>query len=218
MIRLHTETIGAGPPVLFLHGMADDSTVWASTVAELGDEVAATTIDLPGHGRSPTPLDPSAYKRESLLEHIDEVLADTGPAVLVGHSLGGYLGLAHCLTRPGALRGLVLVATGPGFRDPEGRQRWNDRVNANAANLDIPEVATTAGLHTDSMVIDRLSEVAVPVAVVIGSEDKGFAGAADYLERKLPDVRRRTVLGARHRVMLTHPNAVAAAVRDIVAA
>ena len=218
MTSLHTATAGTGPPVLFLHGMADDSSVWAKTVAALNGEVASTVIDLPGHGRSSAPSEPSAYAREALLTHIDDVLANTGPAVLVGHSLGGYLGLAHSLTRPGALRGLVLVATGPGFRDPAGRERWNERVRASAPNLDIPAVAATAGLHTDSMVIDRLSEVTVPVSLLIGGEDKGFAGAADYLARKLPDVRRQTIDGARHRLMLTHPEAVAAAVRDIIAA
>ncbi|MEZ5249698.1 MAG: alpha/beta hydrolase [Ilumatobacteraceae bacterium] len=49
------------------------------------------------------------------------MLADLfGPAdgshrpVLVGHSLGGYLALAHAITRPGVDRGLVVLNTGPG--------------------------------------------------------------------------------------------------------
>ena len=40
-----------------------------------------------------------------------------GPAVLVGHSLGGYLSLAHAATRPGVARGIVVLNTGPGFRN-----------------------------------------------------------------------------------------------------
>ena len=216
--ELHCETTGAGPAVVFLHGIADDSSVWADTVAALADDCACTTIDLPGHGRSPAPSEAAAYEREALLAAVDAVLARTGPAVLVGHSLGGYLGLAHHLTRPDMLKGLVLVATGPGFRDAGAMQRWNDRVHASAPHLDIPAAATTASLHTDSMVINGLSEVTIPVGLLVGREDKSFLGANDYLERKLPDVRRRTIDGGRHRLMRTHAGEVAAMVREIVSA
>ena len=204
--------------MVLVHGMADDSTIWAPTVQDLSAGCACTTLDLPGHGRSPAPTEATAYEREALLSSIDDVLARTGPAVYVGHSLGGYLGLAHCITRPGVLRGLVLVATGPGFRDAASMQDWNDRVHLTAPKLDIPRAATTASLHTDSMVIDRLTEVTVPVGLIVGSQDKAFVGANDYMERKLPEVRRRTIKDGRHRLMRTHPGEVAGMVREILAA
>lgn len=214
---LHTETIGEGPAVVLVHGMADDASVWAGTVEALSDDCACTTVDLPGHGRSPAPSEKAAYEREAVLESIDAVLARSGPAVYVGHSLGGYLGLTHCLTRPGVIQGLVLVATGPGFRDAAAMQDWNDRVRLSAPRLDIPRVATTTSLHTDSMVINRLTEVTVPVGLLVGSNDRAFLGATDYMERKLPDVRRRTIDDGRHRLMRTHPDAVADMVRDVAA-
>ena len=216
--QLHSETTGAGPAVLLVHGMADDSSIWAATVADLGADCACTTIDLPGHGRSPAPTEESAYQREALLASVDSVLAHIGPAVLVGHSLGGYLGLAHSITRPGVVRGLVLVATGPGFRDAAAMQSWNDRVHHAAASLDTPLIASTASLHTDSLVIDRLCDVAVPVGLLVGSRDRAFVGANDYMERKLPDVRRRTIEDGRHRLMRTHSAEVAAMVREVMSA
>ena len=215
---LHTATSGAGPAAVLVHGMGDDGSVWAGTVDELAADYACTTIDLPGHGRSPAPSEQAPYEREAVLASIDAVLAWTGPAVWVGHSLGGYLGLTHCLTRPGVLRGLVLVAAGPGFRDAAAMKDWNDRVHVNAPRLTIPRIATVTGLHTDSLVIDRLAEVTVPVGLLVGSNDRAFLGANDYMERKLPDVRRRTVEDGRHRLMRTHPQAVAAMVRDVAAA
>ncbi len=214
--RLHSATTGTGPAVVLVHGYADDSSIWQSTVAALQADCACTTIDLPGHGRSEAPAEASAYEREALLASIDTVLERTGPAVWVGHSLGGYLGLAHAITRPGVLRGLVLVATGPGFRDPAARGDWNDRVRAAAPGLDLPLVAATASLHTDSMVIDRLAEVTVPVGLLVGSRDRAFMGANDYMERKLPDVRRITIEEGRHRLMPTHPADVAAMVREVL--
>ena len=215
---LYQQRTGTGPAVVLVHGIADDSSIWAPTVAALSADCACTAIDLPGHGRSPTPTEPSAYEREALLASIDEVLDGTGPAVCVGHSLGGYLGLAHSITRPGVLRGLVLVSTGPGFRDAAAMQDWNDRVHLSAPRLDIPRVATTASLHTDSMVIDRLTEVTVPVGLLVGSQDKAFFGANDYMERKLPDVRRRTIAEGRHRLMRTHSTEVAEMVHEVLAA
>ncbi|MCY4663367.1 MAG: alpha/beta fold hydrolase [Acidimicrobiaceae bacterium] len=215
---LHAATTGAGPAVVLVHGMGDSGSVWAGTVEALGGDFACTAVDLPGHGRSPAPPEKAPYERDAVLASIDAVLDRTGPAVYVGHSLGGYLGLTHCLTRPGVIRGLVLVAAGPGFRDPAAMKDWNDRVHLSAPRLDIPRVATTTSLHTDSMVIDRLTEVAVPVGLLVGSNDKAFVGANDYMERNLPDVRRRTVDDGRHRLMRTHPGAVAGMVRDVAAA
>ena len=215
---LHTETAGTGPSVVLVHGMADDSSVWTATVDALSRDCACTTVDLPGHGRSPAPAEESAYERESLLAAIDGVLAETGPAVYVGHSLGGYLGLAHSLTRPGVLRGLVLVGAGPGFRDAVAMQDWNDRVHLSTPALDIAPVAARAGLHTDSMVIDRLAEVAVPVGLLVGSRDKGFLGANAYMAKKLHDARHRVIEDGRHRLMRTHSAEVAAMVREVLAA
>ncbi len=212
---LHSTRVGAGSAVVFVHGFADDSSIWAHTVTALASDYACTTIDLPGHGRSPAPTHPEAYQREALLASIDAVLADMEPAIWVGHSLGGYLGLAHAITRPGVLRGLVLVATGPGFRDTAAMANWNDRVHDSAANLDIPQVALTASLHTDSMVIDRLADVTIPVGLLVGSRDKAFLGANDYMETKLPKVRRLTVENGRHRLMRTHHLEVAEMVRQI---
>ena len=223
VVNLHTETQGSGPSVVFVHGYADSSDVWDGTAAELAESCTCTTIDLPGHGQSETPCDTTAYQREQVLTAFDEVLAipavaAAGPAVFVGHSLGGYLGLAHHLTRPGVLQGLVLVSAGPGFRDQAAMSKWNERVLENTTSLDVPPEAAAISLHVDSLVIDNLGNVSIPVGLVVGSDDKAFLGANDYMEAKLPDVRRCTVEGGRHRVMRTHPQAVASMVQEVIAA
>jgi pimeloyl-ACP methyl ester carboxylesterase len=216
--ELHLETSGSGPTVLFVHGLDSDSQVWAPVVGLLDDHTCVT-IDLPGHGESPVDADPAAYSREALLERLDEVIGDlAGPVVLVGHSLGGYLGMAYALTRPDALAALVLVSTGPGFRDPEARESWNTRVHENAADYEIPEIAAAVAFHIDSMVIDRMTELTMPLALVIGDGDRAYLGANDYMEKKLPHASRTTVEGARHYVMRSHPDEVAKAIRSMSAA
>ena len=71
-------------------------------------------------------------------------------------------------------------------------------------------------LHEDSYVIDHLTDIAVPVALVVGSDDRGFGGANAYLERKLPTAELTTIEGGRHFVMRTHPVEVANAIRRLV--
>ena len=54
-MKLYTETLGAGPDLVLLHGWGLHAGVWESTAAELAKSWRVTLVDLPGHGRSPTP-------------------------------------------------------------------------------------------------------------------------------------------------------------------
>lgn len=215
---LNVRTTGSGPTVLFVHGLDSDADVWTPVIERLPDHTCVA-IDLPGHGASPVSDDPADYERSALLDDLDSVIADlAGPVVLVGHSLGGYLGMAHALTRPGSVAAMVLVSTGPGFRDPDARESWNNRVRDNAKEYGIPEIAAAVAFHVDSLVIDRMTELTMPLALVIGDGDKAYLGANDYMEKKLPHASRRTVEGARHYVMRSHPDALEAAIREMSAA
>jgi len=227
--ELHT--IVSGPPagdsdavVVWIHGVDSDATVWDPAIELVSASHRCVAVDLLGHGASPVSTDEGDYRREPVLADIDAVLdgiraeSPGAPIVWVGHSLGGYLGLTHTLTRTGGTAdALVLVSTGPGFRDPDAMSSWNDRVRANAPEYTVSEAAATIAFHHDSLVMERLADLTVPVALVIGDGDRAFLGANDYLERKLPHAHRTTVEGARHFVMRSHPESVADAVATVIA-
>ena len=167
------------------------------------------------------PDDPAEYRRDRALEDLDDLLATLdGAAVFVGHSLGGYLALAHAATRPGIARGVVVLNTGPGFRDPVKREAWNERSRRNAHRFGVPPQAAELNLQEDSVVMERLAEMSVPTLVLAGSADRAeYADAGQYLERKMPLARFQLVDGGEHAMHEdTHAEEIAGIIADFVAA
>ncbi len=219
-MRLHVQRSGSGTPSLvFVHGLGGTTATWDGVVALLSSSHSTVAVDLLGHGRSPVPDDPSLYTRDAALADLDEVLAAfDGPTVLVGHSLGGYLSLAHAATRPGAAAGIVVLNTGPGFRDPEKRDGWNERSRRNAHRFGVPVQATNLNLQEDSVVMERLADMTVPTLVLAGSADREeYTVSGQYLERKMPHARLQVVEGGEHNMQESHAADVAAAIEAFVA-
>jgi pimeloyl-ACP methyl ester carboxylesterase len=185
-------------------------------MALLDDRFTVVAPDLLGHGTSPVPDDPDEYTRDRTLVDIDEIIAGLGARpVLVGHSLGGYLTLAYAATRPDTARGIVVVNTGPGYRDDAKREEWNARSRRNTQRFGVPEQVTTMNLQEDSVVMDRLADMRTPTLVLAGGDDRPeYTGAGQYLERKMPNARLVVVEGGGHSM---HEDTHASEVADLIA-
>ena len=218
-VQLHVVDKGQGPAYLFIHGWLNDATVWDGIIDEMSTDARCIAVDLRGHGQSEA-AGAGNYGRPLVLDDLRRVLDERGidQAVLVGHSLGGYLALALAIEDPERVAGLGLVAAGPGFRNPETREQWNDSVRATAADRDIPEGMEVISMHVDAMVMDRLGEIQVPACVVVGARDKRFLASADVFEKYL-DVRARHIIDDMgHMVHVKAPVEVAAALRSVFGA
>ncbi len=103
---------GEGAPVILIHGLAASLHDWDQLVPELVNSgYAIYALDLLGHGDSAKPPFAS-YEMDWLVDHFVgwlDSLGLTAPAVLVGHSLGGYVALEYARRFPERVRGLVLV-------------------------------------------------------------------------------------------------------------
>lgn len=102
---------GRGPALVFLHGLPFQRGLWDPQLSGLSDRFRAIAPDLRGFGESGIPagrpsVDAYASDIAALIEHLG-----TGPVVLVGHSMGGYVALALARLRPELLRGLVFCAS-----------------------------------------------------------------------------------------------------------
>lgn len=215
-LQLHHEVDGAGPSVVFTHGWLNTGDVWSGAVDALDGDVKSVRWDLRGHGTSDA-AEPGCYGRDFALGDLDTMVSAVGePAVLVGHSLGGYLSLAYAILHPERVTGLVLVAAGPGFRSASSLEQWNDSVRSMAAGADIPPGMEEISMHVDSMVMDRLGEIKVPVVSIVGERDKRFLASVDVFDKHL-DVRQRIVVpDAGHMVHAKQPAVVAEAVRTLL--
>ena len=103
---------GTGTPVILIHGIAASLHDWDDLVPALTQRgYSCYALDLLGHGDSPK-LDARAYQMDWMLDHFSAWMRSlrlTEPAILIGHSLGGYIALDYARRVSAWTRGLVLI-------------------------------------------------------------------------------------------------------------
>lgn len=108
---------GDGTPIVLVHGYGGDLSSWMFNQAELAQGRVVHAIDLPAHGGSPI-VDVSGGPRlfaEAVVASLDAL--QISKAHLVGHSLGGAIGLIMAARHAARLQSLTLLA--PGGIGPE---------------------------------------------------------------------------------------------------
>jgi pimeloyl-ACP methyl ester carboxylesterase len=111
-VQLNYERRGAGPPLLFIHGLTFDRSTWDPIVDQLADTFTCVTVDLPGHGGSEGPqrgVDDVALVISHLLGELE-----VDPPVVIGHSVGAAVAGSYAAHHPA--RGLVMVDQAPYVR------------------------------------------------------------------------------------------------------
>ncbi|MBX6420483.1 MAG: acyl-CoA-binding protein [Nevskia sp.] len=109
--RLYYETVGAGPPIVLLHGILLDSLVnreLATRFAAEGFQVIL--LDLLGHGRSDKTRDPKDYRTDFFADQVIALLdhLGIGTAIVGGVSLGCIVSLHVAVHAPQRVRALFL--------------------------------------------------------------------------------------------------------------
>ena len=117
--RIHYEdTGGAGPAVVFSHGLLMDASMWDAQVEELRDRYRCITWDERGHGQADPALEVFTY--DDSAEDLLGLLRSLGVerATLVGMSQGGYLTQRAAVREPGIAQALVFVSSQATQEDP----------------------------------------------------------------------------------------------------
>jgi len=114
-----SETTGAGPPLVLIHGVGTNRSIWSLSLPALAETRSVTALDLPGFGESDPPE--RGWELDDVARSIGDALAARieTPFDLIGSSLGGAVALSLAVERPELVRRLILCAPA-GFRPAPG--------------------------------------------------------------------------------------------------
>jgi pimeloyl-ACP methyl ester carboxylesterase len=242
-VAIHYEVSGEGPALLLTHGYSATGDMWRGQVEAFAKHYRLITWDMRGHGRSDYPSDPAAYSEAATVADmaalLDAVGADT--AIVGGLSLGGYMSLAFHLAHPERVLALLIIDTGPGYKNDEARAGWNANALRTAGRYESeglarlaagsPEMRAAAhrdatGLalaargmlaQRDDRVICSLPDISVPSLVVVGADDAPFLNASAYMAGKIPGAKQVVIADAGHAANIDQPEAFNAAVLGFLA-
>jgi len=102
--------IGAGPPAVFVHGLATSAYLWRNVIAQLADQRRCLAVDLPVHGRSPGTA-AQDFSLPGLARFIEDFCAALElPAVdLVANDSGGAIAQVFAALHPDRVATLTLT-------------------------------------------------------------------------------------------------------------
>ncbi|MFF3492077.1 alpha/beta fold hydrolase [Streptomyces sp. NPDC002795] len=235
------------PPLVLLHGVGLDRTMWEPVTALLADRFTVSAIDLPGHGARPP-----VRGDVTLAELADGVAGHIPPGShLVGFSLGALVAQQLALHRPELTRTLTSVSS-VCRRTPDERaavrarlraaendfaastaasiERWYagttvpaETIDRTRATLSANDVDSFLGCYrvfagADAELGPRLGDITVPALAVTGENDPGSTPQMTHrLAEALPSCRAVIVPGARHMLPVERPDAFAEALTTFIA-
>lgn len=172
---------GSGDPVIFIHGLAEDHHTWHVQQHAL-NQFRSFAYDLRGHGLTTIGQcnGTLAQLGNDLLAFIEKV---TGPAVVVGFSLGGAIALWAAAERPDLVKKSVVLGTSS-VVGSLAVQFYEDRIGkaadtGSAAFKEAVRADTAAGLFSAHDVLDQL--VAARLTAV--GDGVGYINAARAMMR-----------------------------------
>jgi 3-oxoadipate enol-lactonase len=230
------DTGGGGPALVLLHSGWGDSSIWLPMLDSLPQRYRVIRYDTRGYGRSPAPGAPFTQLGDlvAVLDH-----RGVTDVMVVGYSGGGGTAIGLALADPGRVRKLLLLAPGvPDYPWPPGDPYLiefgelftsGDRAGIAAlgmrtwaaAGADQAVQAQVRGAtdaffrlgdhqRPDPPAYDRLGQIRVPAAVVIGDRDyRMVIRCAEDIAARIPGCQQIAAPGADHMLPLRVPGQLA---------
>lgn len=124
---MYYRSAGQGMPVILLHGFCETGQVWDGFYPELAKKRQVLIPNLPGFGKS-DPL-PAGFSISDVAGAVFQWIQslEIERAVIIGHSLGGYVALELAKAQPGIVSGLGLFHS-TAFADTAEKKETRDKV------------------------------------------------------------------------------------------
>lgn len=134
--QIYYEEMGAGKPLVMIHGGLLDRRMWDDQFAVFAKSQRVIRYDARGHGLSKAPSGTYSH-HEDLKKLFDGLKIER--AVIMGLSMGGYIAIDFALAYPDRVSGLVLAAPGlTGYKfESESLKKNNELFNKAAQENDL---------------------------------------------------------------------------------
>lgn len=198
-LRIAYARVGEGPPLVLVHGAAEDGRVWQPQLAGLSDEFTVVAWDEPGAGRS-SDL-PAGFGLADFADGLAALLEalDLGPAHVAGLSWGGTVVLELYRRHPGLVATLIMIDSYAGWKGSLPADEVRARVAGARAMLAAPDEEfdpTLPGLFAGdppAKVVPLLAVIAADVRPATLGHELEIMAEAD-LSALLPHIRVPTLL------------------------
>jgi 3-oxoadipate enol-lactonase len=237
-IAIGYEEAGGGErmPLVFLHGVGSDKSVWRRQLDRFGADRRSVAFDYPGYGDSDPAVE--GMSRDDFATTILAAMTELQiqQAHICGLSLGGVIAIAMHHAWPNRVRSLILADS---FADhPDGEAIYDRSVSGSASMRALAEgrtdvllaqpadpavrtevIETMARIDPAAYVIgaeavwlanqrERAHEIRVPTLVLCGTEDKPTPPALSMaLTKLIPGARYEPIERAGHLTNLEQPDA-----------
>jgi pimeloyl-ACP methyl ester carboxylesterase len=201
-MKLHVEVEpeGRGPHLLLVHGFLSSRAQWRPNLAALKQHVRPVIVELWGHGRSPAPEDPAAYRVTSYIDAFEAIRRDLGVDrwLVCGQSFGAGLTIRYAHSHPAQVIGQIFTNSVSALSAPGEREGGADKMMARADAREMLEdaaliqpagIANAIRYTTPQLsVLDCLSELMAPGLLVNGLWERPFQPLRDRAAKLLPSL------------------------------
>lgn len=170
--------------LLLIHGYLEAIESWDSFIPLLSASTRVIAIDLPGHGLSPTPSE--GLTMEFWAQTVAEVLRvmKVDEAVVVGHSMGGYVAQEVLHQAAPSVKGVVLLHSSlipDTDHKRENRTRQIEVVQKGRKELLKGVIPNRFAEHNRKLHAETIEEIR---ELVVITEDEGIVGALESMNSR----------------------------------
>lgn len=161
--RFTVEVRGEGPDVILIPGLASSRAVWEPTAKALEGHYRLHIVQVNGFAGSPAGANTQGPIVDGLVEEVAGYIADNKlarPAV-IGHSMGGFTGLALARRHPESLGRLMIVDALPFFSvlinspDAKAAEPMASQVRSNFSSMTDADMLSTQTRTMKNLVKDE---------------------------------------------------------------
>ena len=165
-INLSYTDVGAGPPVVLIHGYPFNRSLWTEQAEALNSKYRVVVPDLRGFGESDSSEGTATMARmaEDVAALMDALAIEQ--AVIGGLSMGGYVALAFARMFPARMRALVLADTRAQADTEEGKQTRHQQAEkalsegmAGIADAMLPKLLTPETVSKRPELVKRIRDM-----------------------------------------------------------